>query len=103
MRAPALVAGGSWWADAHVLKREHAVIVKWRLRRPPWWRWRWRWSCGAVPRAAAAVQLGSPPSVRRRRGLLPGFLVHYNLIHVVTHGFNRYRLPVMPVFLLAAA
>jgi len=38
------------------------------------------------------------------RGLLLLFLGYYNLIHVVTHGFNRYRLPVMPVvFLLAAA
>jgi hypothetical protein len=38
------------------------------------------------------------------RSLLLAFLVYYNLIHVVTHGFNRYRLPVMPmVFLLAAA
>jgi hypothetical protein len=38
------------------------------------------------------------------RGLLLAFLVYYNAIHVVTHGFNRYRLPVMPVvFLLAVA
>jgi hypothetical protein len=38
------------------------------------------------------------------RGLLLLFLAYYNLIHVVTHGFNRYRLPVMPVvFLLAAS
>ncbi len=35
--------------------------------------------------------------------LLLGFLVYYNLIHVATHGFNRYRLPIMPaVFLFAA-
>ncbi|HET8646149.1 MAG TPA: hypothetical protein VFO85_11705, partial [Vicinamibacteria bacterium] len=38
------------------------------------------------------------------RGLLLLFLIYYNAIHLVTHGFNRYRLPVMPVvFLLAAA
>jgi hypothetical protein len=38
------------------------------------------------------------------RGLLVLFLAYYNAIHLVTHGFNRYRLPVMPVvFLLAAA
>jgi hypothetical protein len=38
------------------------------------------------------------------RSLLLFFLVYYNAIHVVTHGFNRYRLPVMPlVFLLAGA
>jgi hypothetical protein len=35
--------------------------------------------------------------------LLVGFLAYYNLIHVATHGYARYRLPVMPaVFLLAA-
>ena len=40
----------------------------------------------------------------RRRGLLLGFLVAYNALHVATHGFARYRLPVMPVvFLFAAA
>jgi 4-amino-4-deoxy-L-arabinose transferase-like glycosyltransferase len=38
------------------------------------------------------------------RGLLLGFLVCYNALHVITHGFARYRLPVMPVvFLFAAA
>jgi hypothetical protein len=34
--------------------------------------------------------------------LLVGFLVYYNFIHVVTHGFNRYRMPVMPVVFLFA-
>jgi hypothetical protein len=34
--------------------------------------------------------------------LLLGFLAYYNLIHVVTHGFARYRLPVMPVVFLVA-
>lgn len=34
--------------------------------------------------------------------LLVGFLVYYNLIHVVTHGFARYRLPIMPVVFLIA-
>jgi 4-amino-4-deoxy-L-arabinose transferase-like glycosyltransferase len=43
-------------------------------------------------------------SWERRSLLLVGFLAYYNLIHVVTHGFNRYRMPVMPVvFLFAAA
>lgn len=42
-------------------------------------------------------------SYDRVKLLLLGFLVYYNLIHVATHGFNRYRLPVMPaVFLFAA-
>jgi 4-amino-4-deoxy-L-arabinose transferase-like glycosyltransferase len=35
--------------------------------------------------------------------LLVGFLVYYNLLHIVTHGFARYRLPVMPVVFLVAA
>ena len=40
----------------------------------------------------------------RRRVLLLGFLLGYNALHVVTHGFARYRLPVMPVvFVFAAA
>jgi len=40
----------------------------------------------------------------RERVLLVGFLVAYNLLHVATHGFARYRLPVMPiVFVLAAS
>jgi len=42
--------------------------------------------------------------IDRTRGLLLGFLVCYNALHVITHGFARYRLPVMPVvFLFAAA
>jgi hypothetical protein len=80
-----------------------------------------RGAYGAVPpsaaRAAAVVLLvpylvvlalfvagvASSP-VTRAGALLLGFLVYYNLIHVVTHGFNRYRLPVMPiVFAFAAA
>jgi len=35
--------------------------------------------------------------------LLLLFVVYYNAIHVVAHGFNRYRLPVMPVLFLMAA
>jgi 4-amino-4-deoxy-L-arabinose transferase-like glycosyltransferase len=34
--------------------------------------------------------------------LIVSFLVYYNVLHIVTHGFARYRLPVMPaVFLIA--
>ena len=33
----------------------------------------------------------------RRRLLLLLFLVFYNSLHIVTHGFARYRLPAMPV------
>jgi dolichyl-phosphate-mannose-protein mannosyltransferase len=35
--------------------------------------------------------------------LLVSFLAYYTLIHIVTHGFARYRLPVMPVVFLIAA
>jgi 4-amino-4-deoxy-L-arabinose transferase-like glycosyltransferase len=38
----------------------------------------------------------------RRTLLLLGFLVLYNLLHVATHGFARYRLPIMPVVFLFA-
>jgi hypothetical protein len=34
--------------------------------------------------------------------LLMGLFVYYNLIHVVTHGFARYRLPIMPIVFLVA-
>ena len=37
------------------------------------------------------------------RGLLLGFLVYYNLIHVVTYGQDRFRLPVMPILFMLAA
>jgi hypothetical protein len=39
----------------------------------------------------------------RASGLLVGFLVYYNLLHVATHGFARYRLPILPVVLAFAA
>jgi 4-amino-4-deoxy-L-arabinose transferase-like glycosyltransferase len=42
--------------------------------------------------------------LHRPRLFLLGFLAYYNLIHVVTHGYARYRLPCLPVvFLFAAA
>ena len=80
-----------------------------------------RGAYGAVPPAmavAAAVVVLAPYLVvlagfvagaallplDRRRVLLLGFLLGYNALHVVTHGFARYRLPVMPVvFVFAAA
>lgn len=39
----------------------------------------------------------------RTAGLLVGFLAYYNLLHVVTHGFARYRLPILPVVIAFAA
>ncbi len=38
----------------------------------------------------------------RRSALLLGFLVYYNLIHIVTHGYARYRLPALPVLFVVA-
>jgi len=39
----------------------------------------------------------------RSSGLLLAFLGYYNLIHVATHGYARYRLPVLPVLFVVAA
>jgi hypothetical protein len=38
----------------------------------------------------------------RAAALLAAFFAYYNLIHVVTHGFARYRLPLMPIVFLIA-
>ena len=43
--------------------------------------------------AAFVVGRGVRAPRDRRAGLLLGFLVYYNALHVVTHGFARYRLP----------
>lgn len=52
----------------------------------------------------ALFALGLTQIARARRPvLLLAFLAYYNLIHVVTHGFARYRLPAMPVVFLVAA
>lgn len=39
----------------------------------------------------------------RASGLLLGFLAYYNLLHVVTHGYARYRLPALAVLFLWGA
>jgi hypothetical protein len=52
---------------------------------------------GLFVAGAAALRLD------RRVALLLGFLVLYNLLHVATHGFARYRLPIMPVVFCVAA
>ena len=46
--------------------------------------------------------LATLPAVRGVPLLLL-FVIYYNAIHVVAHGFNRYRLPAMPVLFLIAA
>lgn len=72
-------------------------------------------SCGAYRGAAAivllpwmGVALGSLLGMARakfdrRTVLLLGLLVAYLLLHIATHGFSRYRLPVVPAFLILAA
>jgi len=52
--------------------------------------------------AVAVMGLRGLPGTRATF-LLILFLIYYNAIHVVTHGFARYRLPVMPVVFLLAA
>jgi hypothetical protein len=52
--------------------------------------------------ALFAVGLACVP-LRRSTVLLLGFLAYYNLLHVVTHGYARYRLPALPVVLMVAA
>ena len=47
--------------------------------------------------AVAALDL------ERRTLLLLGFLVVYNLLHVATHGFARYRMPIVPIVFMFAA
>jgi 4-amino-4-deoxy-L-arabinose transferase-like glycosyltransferase len=64
------------------------------------------WAVVVLPYLAAlglflAGLLGLP--LDRDRLLLVGFLVFYNALHVITHGFARYRLPIMPVVLMVAA
>ncbi len=45
------------------------------------------------------VALARAP-VNRNTVLLGGLLVAYLLLHIATHGFSRYRLPVVPVFMI---
>jgi hypothetical protein len=52
--------------------------------------------------ALFVVGLAALP-IERAPVLLVSFLVYYNLIHVVTHGYARYRLPALPVVFLLAA
>jgi hypothetical protein len=52
---------------------------------------------------ALAVRGVATLPLARGVGMLLLFLLYYNAIHIVAHGFNRYRLPVMPVLFLIAA
>ena len=54
------------------------------------------------------IALGSVVALARiqpNRGivLLLGLFAAYLLLHIVTHGFSRYRLPILPVFMILAA
>ena len=51
----------------------------------------------------AATVLGlSRLRLTREAVLLLGILLAYLLLHIATHGFARYRLPVLPAFFLLA-
>ena len=41
--------------------------------------------------------------VNRRTVLVAGLVAAYLLLHIATHGFSRYRLPVVPAFMIFAA
>ena len=47
----------------------------------------------------SVVALARAP-VNRRTVLLVGLLTAYLLLHLATHGFSRYRLPVLPAFMI---
>ena len=49
----------------------------------------------------SVVALARAP-VNRRTVLLVGLLTAYLLLHIATHGFSRYRLPVIPAFMILA-
>jgi len=54
--------------------------------------------------ALALFVLGlASPGLGRAAGLVLAFLAFYVLLHVVAHGYPRYRLPAMPAVLLLAA
>ncbi len=51
------------------------------------------------------IALGSVVALARTQanrpaGLLVGLLIAYLLLHIATHGFSRYRLPVIPAFMI---
>jgi 4-amino-4-deoxy-L-arabinose transferase-like glycosyltransferase len=50
----------------------------------------------------SAVALARAPA-NRHTLLLTGLLAGYPLLHIATHGFSRYRLPVIPAFMILAA
>ena len=50
---------------------------------------------------SAVASLTTLPSTRLTL-LLVGFIAYYNLIHVATHGYARYRLPALPVLFMLA-
>lgn len=51
---------------------------------------------------ASVVALSRAP-LDRRTVLVVGLLAAYLLLHIATHGFSRYRLPVLPAFMILAA
>jgi 4-amino-4-deoxy-L-arabinose transferase-like glycosyltransferase len=52
--------------------------------------------------AAGSLVAAARAPVNRQRVFLAGLLASYLLLHIVTHGFSRYRLPVIPAFIILA-
>ncbi len=52
--------------------------------------------------ALGSVVALSGTKVNRRTVFLIGMLTAYLLLHIATHGFSRYRLPVIPAFMILA-
>lgn len=91
-----------WEADslalAHMRREAYGVVSPWAYR------------------AAAVVVVGpylalllafvagvAQARLDRRAVLLLSFVAYYTLLHVATHGFARYRLPIVPVLFVFAA
>ena len=53
--------------------------------------------------AVGSVVALSRARIDRRSGLIMGFLCAYLLLHIATHGFSRYRMPVLPAFMILSA
>ncbi|MEO8358934.1 MAG: glycosyltransferase family 39 protein [Vicinamibacteria bacterium] len=53
--------------------------------------------------AGATVVAASRLRLNRQSVFLVGLIVAYLLLHIATHGFARYRLPVLPAFMIMAA
>ena len=56
-----------------------------------------------IAMASVAAIVRARPGQDRHMVLLLGLLGAYLVLHIATHGFSRYRLPVLPAFMILAA